>query len=44
MKQNELSDAEEKKWLSKLQNSKEIPIMLKKFNSKKQSDNTLTPW
>ncbi|NVJ52882.1 MAG: VWA domain-containing protein [Campylobacteraceae bacterium] len=44
IKQNQLSDAEEKKWLKRLEQSKEVPVMLKKFDSKEQSDSNSTPW
>ncbi len=46
IQKNQLSDLEEQKWLRKLENNKKMPVMLKKFESKEQSENnnTLTPW
>ncbi|RXK13109.1 hypothetical protein CP965_04725 [Halarcobacter mediterraneus] len=46
IQKNQLSDLEEQKWLRKLENNKKMPVMLKKFDSKEQSEdnNTLTPW
>lgn len=43
IKQNEMSDLEERKWLNQINNQK-TPILLRKVESKSQEGNISTPW
>ena len=43
LKNEQISDLEEKKWMKKIQNKK-TPVLLRKVESKHQEDNVSTPW